>query len=306
MKIRSPSMSEMHAFVTTVRLGSLTAAGAELCVTQSAISRSVARLEAHFGSKLLQRSATDVTLTARGLELLQAIEAPLAAIELASAALLRSRKNPHALVLSAVPTFSSMWLIPRLRDFQRRHPKISLTFVPYRKDEDFSGTVPDVAILTGAGPAQWPDLDCTYLIGRAVVPVCHPERAARMAWRNPAELLQEPLLAHVSSPERWQQWFGALGVSHAKPNVVATLDQVSILLQAAIADMGVAIVHRCLARDALEAGQLVMPFDVPIELNRGYYLCAPPQHYAMPALQAFRQWLLEMAEQDLHKPLSHA
>ena len=45
-----------------------------------------------------------------------------------------------------------------------------------------------------------------------------------------------------------------MGVQGVQPNIVATLDQVSILLQAAIADMGIAIIHRCLARDAVESG----------------------------------------------------
>ncbi len=295
-------MSELHAFATAMRLGSFTAAATHLCVTQSAISRSVARLETHFGTKLFNRNTAELTLTARGREFLQAIEAPLMAIEQASEELLHSRKVRSELVLSAVPTFSSMWLIPRLRDFQHKHPSVTLKFVPYRKDEDFTGKVPDVAILTGLGPTQWPQLDCTYITGRDVVLVCHPDRAARLAQGGPAALAQQPLLSHVSSPERWMQWFAAVGVVDAKPNVVATLDQVSILLQAAIADMGIAIIHRCLARDAVESGELVIPFDIPIELQRGYYLCSPPQHASMPSLLVFRQWLLDMAAQDQHKP----
>jgi LysR family transcriptional regulator, glycine cleavage system transcriptional activator len=304
MKIRSPSMSELHAFATAMRLGSFTAAAAHLCVTQSAISRSVARLEAHFGIKLLNRTAAELSLTERGVEFLQAIEAPLAAIEQASEELVQSRKVRSELVLSAVPTFSSMWLIPRLHDFQRRHPSVSLKFVPYRKGEDFTGKVPDAAILTGFGSTQWPQLDCAYITGRDVVPVCHPVRAARLAGRGPEALAQEPLLSHVSSPERWEDWFSAVGVQGVQPNVAATLDQVSILLQAAIADMGIAIIHRCLARDAIESGQLVMPFDIPIELSRGYYLCAPQQHASMPSLQAFRHWLVEMAELDKNRPFA--
>lgn len=298
-------MSELHAFATAMRMGSFTAAATHLCVTQSAVSRSVARLETHFGIKLLHRNTAELTLTARGREFLQAIEGPLTQIEQASEDLLKSRKVRGELVLSAVPTFSSMWLIPRLRDFQTKHPSVRLKFVPYRKDEDFTGKVPDVAILTGHGPTQWPQLDCTYITGWEVVPLCHPDRAARLAKRDPAALAQEPLLSHVSSPERWEQWFAAVGVPDAKPNIVATLDQVSILLQAAIADMGVAITHRCLARDAVESGRLVIPFDLPITLARGYYLCAPPQHASMPSLLAFRQWLVEMATQDQHAPLTN-
>ena len=295
-------MSEMHAFVTAVRLGSFTAAADHLCVSQSAISRSVARLEAHFGIKLLDREAAELTLTARGTEFLRAIEMPLAAIEQASEAMLHSRKAGNQLVLAAVPTLSSLWLIPKLHDFRRKPPEITLTFAPYRKDEDFTGKVPDAAILTGAGATQWPGLDCTYVMGREFVTLSPPDRAARLQGQGPEALVNEPLLSHVSSPERWSQWFEAVGVKNAKPNVVATLDQVSILLQAAIADMGIVNIHRCLARDAVESGQLAMPFAKTVELDRGYYLCAPPQHASMPSLQAFRQWLVETARQDALTP----
>ncbi len=295
-------MSEMHAFVAAVRLGSFTAAAAHLCVSQSAISRSVARLEAHFGVKLLDRETAELSLTARGAEFLRTVEVPLGVIEQASEDMLYSRKTGGELVVATVPTLSSMWLIPKLHDFQRKHPAITLTFAPYRKNEDFTGKVPDAAILTGTGPMQWPTLDCTYITGRDVVTLCHPQRAARLTGRGPAALASEPLLSHVSSPEKWEQWFQMMGVENTKPNVVATLDQVSILLQAAIADMGIVIVHRCLAREAVESGQLVMPFEKPVEMARGYYLCSPPQHASMPSLVAFREWLVDMARQDEQRP----
>ncbi len=51
MRLHSPSMSELHAFATAARLGSFTRAADELCVTQGAISRAIARLEAHLASR---------------------------------------------------------------------------------------------------------------------------------------------------------------------------------------------------------------------------------------------------------------
>lgn len=301
MRIRSPSMSELHAFVTAARLGSFTRAAETLCVTQGAISRAISRLESHFGQPLIHRNAHKLTLTDAGRQYLEAIAGPLTAIENASTAMLGDDRQHH-LTLSAVPTLASVWLVPRLPDFHRKHPEIQLEFVPYRRDEDFSGSKPDAAILTGQDD-NWPHLQADYVIGREVVPVCHPARAhARQAanlWKTPADLMAEPLLFHTTAPRNWENWLRAAGVPNAAPALARGFDQVSILLEAVKADMGVAVLQRCLVRDALQAGQVVAPYDLPVTLNRGYFLCAPREKRDHRALNTFREWLLEAASNDI-------
>ncbi|OWT71491.1 MULTISPECIES: LysR substrate-binding domain-containing protein [unclassified Achromobacter] len=295
MRIQSPSMSELHAFVAAARTGSFTRAAEQLCVTQGAISRAVARLESHYNQTLIRRNAHGLELTSSGRDLLASVEGPLAQIEGASAELRRG-PGPRELVLSTVPTLASVWLMPRLPDFARRHPDVRLKFVPYRKDEDFSGATPHAAILPGAGPTQWPRWDCTYLIGKQMVPVCHADRARTARWRTPAELMRAPLLYHTTAPGNWTEWLRLAGVKAPRPNLASGFDQVSILIQAAMTDMGVALVQRCLIGDAVASGRLQMPFDLPISLSRGYYLCAPGHRSPSPALLAFRDWLVETAQ----------
>lgn len=181
--------------------------------------------------------------------LLDAVRDPLAAIETASA-LLREGPGDRSLKLAVVPTFASVWLVPRLRSFQELHPGVRLNFVPYRNDEDFSGQAPDAAILAGLGPSQWPHFQCDYVIGHEVVPVCHPrrlqQRRAQGRWQHPRDLAPESLLHHTTS-----------------------FDQVSILKLAAIADMGVVLVQRCLVREEIADPQLAIAFDLPIQIQRG-------------------------------------
>ena len=297
MRLHSPSMSELHAFVAAARLGSFTRAAETLCVTQGAVSRAIARLEEHFGQPLIQRNAHRLMLTRAGQQLLEAVADPLAAIESASAAL-RAGDRSHHLTLSAVPTLASVWLVPRLPDFHRRHPDIRLDFVPYRRDEDFSGSAPDAALLAGE-PGKWPGLQVDYVVGREMVPICHPdrERQRRAAgrWREPAELMDEPLLYHTTAPANWVNWLEAAGVPSAAPKLSSGFDQVSILIQAVRADMGIAVLQRCLLHDELAAGRVVAPFDLPIRLQRGYFLCAPRERRDHPALRCFREWLMETA-----------
>lgn len=292
-------MSELHAFVTAVRLGSFTRAADALCLTQGAISRAIARLEAHFGQPLLQRNAHGLALTAAGQQLLDAVAQPLQVIEGVSAQL-RAGYSRDALCLAVVPTLASVWLVPRLPAFHQRHPDIALTFAAYRRDEDFSGLAPDAAILAGV-PGQWPRLHCDYIIGRDVVVICHPDRLkARRAvgrWKKPAELLDEPLLYHANARENWRQWFAAVGVD-TTPTLSTGMDQVSIIVRAVMADMGIAVLQRCLVHDEIESGHVAVPFDIPVSIQHGYVLCYPERHSHHPALSAFREWLLEVAAES--------
>lgn len=301
MRLHSPSMSELHAFVTAARLGSFTRAAEVLCVTQGAVSRAISRLEAHFGQPLMHRNAHGLTLTETGRRLYDGTLGPLQQIEALSAGL-RANDRRLRLTLSTVPTLASAWLVPRLSDFHARHPDIQLSFAAYRRNEDFSGETPDASILSGM-PEQWPGWQVDYVIGRELVVICHPARlAARRAqglWDTPAGLLGEPLLYHSNGMDNWAQWLAAAGVPRASVQLSNGFDQVSILVRAVMADMGIAVLQRCLVRDDLEAGRVVAPFpDLPIRIDRGYHLCAPAQRRDHYALACFRRWLLETAGQD--------
>lgn len=301
MRLHSPSMSELHAFVTAARLGSFTQAAQVLCVTQGAVSRAISRLEAHFGQPLMHRNAHGLTLTETGHRLYDGAQAPLQAIEALSAGL-RADDRRLRLTLSSVPTLASAWLVPRLPDFHQRHPDIQLGFSAYRRNEDFSGATPDASILSGT-PEQWPGWQADYVIGREMVVICHPGRlAARQAqglWTTPQGLLGEPLLYHSNGMANWAQWFTAADVPRETVTLASGFDQVSILVRAVMADMGIAVLQRCLVRDELQAGRVAAPFpELPIRIARGYHLCAPAQRRDHYALACFRQWLLDTASQD--------
>lgn len=305
MKIHSPSMSELHAFVTSVRVGSFTRAAQELCVTQGAVSRAVARLEAHFNQALLIRAPNGIYPTPAGIRLLEGTSEALAAIERVSQEL-RQPHEGNKLSLSVVPTLASVWLIPRLPDFHRRYPDIQLKFVPYRRNEDFSADTPHAAILSGV-PGERPGWRTDYIIGREVVVICHPERLqARRTegrWRSPAELLEEPLIQHANAPDNWRHWFTAAGV-HASHVDGTQMDQVSMIVRAVMADMGVAVLQRCLVQEEINSGKVAVPFDLPVSLQHGYLLCCPQRHIERTALTVFREWLLEQAELSMQNTLA--
>ena len=96
-----------------------------------------------------------------------------------------------------------------------------------------------------------------------MVVICHPARlVARRSqgmWDTPAGLLGEPLLYHGNGVENWAQWFSAVG-ARERLKLASGFDQVSLLVRAVMADMGIAVLQRCLVRDDLLAGRVAAPF----------------------------------------------
>ncbi len=293
MRMHSPSLPELHAFAAAARLGSFSRAAGELHVTQGAISRAIARLEEHLGVALFEREGRRSVLTRAGADYLDAVGPSITAIESATLAV-RTRRSPRQLRLSVPPTLFSHWLIPRLPDFSARHPGIGLSFAPYRRDDPLSA--PDIDAWIRIGQADWPaGITAEYLVGRELVPLCRPADLPQL--RTPADLLTRPLLFHSNYPDNWAHWFANVGCTHGPLVPAADFDQVSLLVQAVIAGLGVAVVQRALVEPELAAGRIAVAIalEPPVLLDRGYHLCRPAGRAPSPALENLRAWLLEQA-----------
>ena len=293
MRMHSPSLSELHAFAAAARLGSYSLAAQELYVTQGGISRAIARLEEHLGFALFERLGRRNTLTPAGQDYLQAVEPAVMAIEAASAAARRRRHGPQ-LRLSVTPTLFSHWLIPRLPDFNARYPAVMLSFSPYRRDDPLTAPEIDAWIRVGA---TWPaGIESEYVIGRDLIPICHPrELQGPKAIHSEADLLARPLLFHTNYPGNWARWMQERGLSQPCPAPAADFETVALLVQAVAAGMGVAMVQRCLVEDDLTSGRVALALDAPVHIERGYFLCRPANRAPTEALDQFRTWIREQA-----------
>ena len=294
MPIQSPSLVELHAFLAVVRTGSFRKAAEELCVTQAAVSRAVARLEEELGQDVLQRSASGVTLTPTGAELRKLTEKPVAALE---AAAVRLRKTPERLRLrlSVVTSLGSLWLMPRLESFRHQHPEVEIEFRQYDHAEDFTRDDVDLWIYPKPSAThQWPrQISAQHLIGGEIVAVCTPALAAGL--HTAQQVLARPLLYHSNYPDNWSLWAEATGAQMPAKWKGVGFDLVMNLIDGARSGMGIAMVQKCLAEPDLLSGRLVMPVKGETRTGRGYYLCRRRAQGAHAAADMFAQWLLEQA-----------
>jgi LysR family glycine cleavage system transcriptional activator len=283
-----PPTPVLAAFEAAARLGSFTAAGAELHLTQSAISRQIRALEELLGAPLFVRERQTVRLTEAGEGYAAEIREALLRI---SQATLAFRANPQGgtLNVAILPTFGTRWLAPRLPRFFAAHPGVTVNLSTRLAPFDFRTDPLDAAIHFGA--ASWPGAELEPLMGESVVPACNPRFARQQRIRKPRDLLKVPLIHVASRPTAWAAWFAAQGVEvGGVPGMV--VDQFATAAQTAMAGLGVALLPQFLMTEEFERGDLVAALpDAAVEGTERYYLAWPASRANHPPLVAFRGWL---------------
>ena len=147
------------------------------------------------------------------------------------------------------------------------------------------------------GAPDWPDTHSTFLMGEESVPVCSPKFMREHAPRTAGQLAELPLLQLSSRVNAWDNWFRAAEVE--PPGTQGMLfEQLSIIAQAAVAGLGVALLPRFLIHSELERGELLVITEQPLQDNSGYYLVTPVEKADYAPVVALRTWLLEMVAGD--------
>ncbi len=298
MKYRSASLVELHAFLAVCRRGTMRQAAEELCVTQAAVSRAVLRLEKRLGCSLFERGAQGVVPNAQAQALRARIEPGVLQLEQAFIELQRAPLQRHALRVSVVPTLGTRWLMPRLKRFHAAHPGIDVELRQYRHNEDFQRDDVDVWIELKRPDRRWPrNVSARYLLGREITPVCTPEIASRLT--TPGDLVKQVLLHHTNFPDNWRLWLAAARVDAPRLRLGSGFDLSNNMIVAACDGMGAAILQPCLVEAELARGELVQPFALCVSTGRGYYVCSHRARDDDPAVEAFTQWILAQAREDL-------
>lgn len=293
----NPPVHLLRAFSTVARFGGISRAAEALHLTQSAVSKQVQELERWVGVPLFERSRKRLALTPAGERYETAVRALLARLEAATLELITSGDGGGALHLSTLPTFGAKWLIPRLPQFQHRHPQITLHFVPYVHGYDFSNPELDCSILFGDG--HWPGARSHYLSGNQVALIAPREGVAEVPIRSPQDVARCTLLRHVTVPEAWLRWSETHGVAGLDPLAGPQFDQFQTMIRAVMAGMGVALVPRCLVQDEIAAGLVAEPLPQGgYQSDLGYWFCYPEGRAQLATLDRFRAWLLELAAQE--------
>ncbi len=246
-------LNALRAFEAVARLGSMTAAAAELSVTHGAVSRHVKALEERFGLPLLQRLPRSVLATREGAQLAADLAQAFDRMHLAL-----SRVQPAPLTLSCSATIMMYWLLPRLGRFKREHPSVELRLDVNHGEVDFIRDEISVAIRNSMYHSPQTAV-CTTLITEEIGPVCHPDYAERLRITTPADLAHARLLCTQTRPTAWAEWLEAIRAPGIALTPHERYEHFYLVIQAAACGLGVAIVPRLLVESEIAAGHLAAP-----------------------------------------------
>lgn len=293
-----PSSTALKCFEASVRHLSFTRAAQELHLTQSAVSRQIRNLEEFLSRDLFIRLNKRLVLTSTGAAYYKEVVPLLDSMESASLRMLNREDEKTTLTISALPTFASYWLMPRLVAFEKAHPRYQIRV---RSLDDAAKIDPEsIDIILHYGGDHWPRAVSHHLLSERVVAVCSPKLLAQsnVISLTPANVMDFPLLHLSSRINAWPDWLAAHDLesgSFAGP----TFAHFHMLLEAAKHGMGVAIMPTILAGQSLRRDELVAPFGDAIETPHEYLLSYPADKADLEQVVTFRDWFLNPQNTDI-------
>ncbi|POF38561.1 LysR family transcriptional regulator [Pseudomonas laurylsulfativorans] len=292
MRRKIPSTTALISFEAAARHESFTKAAQELSLTQGAICRQIASLEEFLGVELFRRSRRGVKLTEAGLSYSRRVATQLDAVERDTLSVM-GQQGANVIELAVVPTFGTQWLLPRLKDFQQKHPEVTVNLTNRTRPFLFADTDFDAAIYFG--DADWSGTESHRLMGENPMPVCSPNLLGNKTSLTPGEIADLPLLQQTTRPYAWRQWFDSQHFNVPRDMTGPRYELFSMLAQAAMHDMGIALIPPFLIQRELKEKRLVIANPQALSSIKAYYLMIPERKVESASLRAFRDWLVNQA-----------
>ena len=290
-----PPLECLRYFETAARHESFVRAARELGVTPAAVSYRVNALEEHLGLTLFVRRRRSVSLNDRGRACLRDVQRVLAEIGVISERY-GSEMPSRRLSIAAVEPIAERWLMPRLAGFAALEPDIVIEIDTDIEAADPDGVDVDLWITyageAGAPPA--PEAQHETLFEETLLPTCSPKLIAKHSRPSrAADLHGWPLLCHMGRLTDWQSWFHFQGTMVPDLTRASGFSLFSMVVQAAVEGMGVAIGSPSTMERELRQGTLVALFDDDTGPRMNCCLVSTNASRSRSEVRAFRNWILK-------------
>ncbi|PIF39232.1 LysR family glycine cleavage system transcriptional activator [Delftia sp. 60] len=294
-------LQALRTFVEVGQRKSVKAAAQALHVTPGAVSQQIRVLEDRLGVVLLERERLGMRLTEAGASVFPRLREAFLQIDQAMHDL-ESTKARRSLTVSTVATFAASWLVPRLGRFKQLHPDIEIRVEATSELVDLRRDRVDVALRHGLG--DYPGLEVLPLMAPVLTPVASPGflKVHGAVIHEAGDCLGYPLL-HDGDRADWPLWLKAHGVADdLRAERGSAFDDDFLLIRAAEAGQGLALVPQAYAQEEIAAGRLIQVLDKPWPARFAYYAVTRPGAADRPEVRAFLEWIREEAGKNLSPP----
>lgn len=295
-----PPLKALRVFEAVVRTRNLSAAAAELHVTHSAVSQQLKLLEMYFGQLLFQRSSRGVQPSEAALQFYAEVKSCLDRIALASEHL-KAAGEKRVVKVNTTPSVALRWLIPRLSAFQMEQPRIEVR-VATSEFDGIDGLKDAYDVIIRRDPHERSGYQCERFLDDVSVPLASPAYLERQPIAHPQDCLRASLLHLASRRDAWARWLGLAGIAAPQPVPGQVYQHFFLSLQAAGADLGVAIGSLALVEEDLASGRLVQLFPGLVLRDRGFHMLYRNGPTAGSALGLFVDWLRRMGAAVAGRP----
>jgi len=297
LRTRPVSAGHLRAFDAVARHLNFRAAAEEMALTQSAVSRQIQALEEEIGAPLFLRHTRAVELTSAGALLQMAVAQSLPRIDNAVRQI-RQSAGRRSVALTTFASFASMWLIPRLEQFQRDNPDIDIRIDA--SDAPLDLEIADVDLALRYGPVTSMPPRAIRMFGEQLTPVASPwllKSGPRL--EKPADVAQFALIeagdAHQTHLQwlTWRRWFDEHGLVKLQPRRWLYFNYAYQMVQAALSGQGIVLARLPLVAESLANGDLVEPLPhLRMDSPMAYWLIVGPRSAQRPEIKAFCEWLM--------------
>ncbi|MEP4770555.1 MAG: LysR substrate-binding domain-containing protein [Roseibium sp.] len=257
---KMPPLNSLRAFEAAARLNGISAAADELCVTPAAVAQQIKSLEIWAGEKLFKRNAQGVELTTLGANILADFNTAFDALA-AAVQKLRVSANPHEIRIAAMPSIAQLWVSPRLPAIRNEMPNVSISVTAMEQPPNLLREPFDLAIFYEENTA----VSDAIIIGRdTIYPVCSPDIAARLNTID--DLKNETFLHDTAWKNDWETWLSVASPDQNLTKSGPEFSLYSLALEECKNGAGILIGHDALVQPQLNAGTLVAPFKIKVDL----------------------------------------
>ncbi|MGF1733801.1 LysR substrate-binding domain-containing protein [Photobacterium satsumensis] len=280
-------------FEAAARLGSLTKAADELCVTPTAVSKQIKQLESLLSTELFTRSPQGVRLSDNGRRYLDRVTEALTILAEETLSMDEAANVP-ALDIEVGPCFLHFWLLPKLDQFRQEHPDVLFNLNVNNERQVATDDSYDVAFFYS--PIHSQNHNNYLVFHERVLLVCSPgfleKHDGHIDISTVFDLPLVMLKDELEFWEGWQTWAKKAGLEYRIPHdAICMTDQVAVI-QAAINDAGIALVWDWHVEELLDTGQLVALTELFDFTDKAYFLSIA-DHCTDPAAKTFVDWVLK-------------